>query len=187
MHIEIDFEKRTCTLTAPDFWSGLSDLLAQADAHAIGSRDEESGYLHRDRDAYLIREHLEVGKPLWPLIQQETTRDAALDAKLRHAFEIRDAGRGPLNGPPIADVNGREYARVNGLRAGYLVQFDDGHGCMPDQEVRRVRCDADNELYVQCNCGKHFLADEDGILVGIYPYKQSFDELLGIPTAVRRD
>ena len=104
------------------------------------------------RDACLVGGHLELGKPLWPLIERDISRDAALDAKLRHAFEIREAGGGPLNGPPKAHIHGRGYARLGSLRAGCLVQFDDGHGCMPDQAVRQVKCDADGELHVECNC-----------------------------------
>ena len=92
MQVAIDFDKGTATMTTSEFWSGLSDLLGQADAHPIDSRDEDSGHLHRDRDAYLVGEHLEIGKPLWPLIELDISRDAALDAKLRHAFKIREAG-----------------------------------------------------------------------------------------------
>src|SRR6476659_233389 len=130
MHVEIDFDKGTATMTTSEFWSGLSDLLAQADSHPIDSCDDDSGDLHRDRDAYLVREHLETGRPLWPLIERDISRDPALDAKLRHAYEIREAGRPP--GPPKADIHGRQYACIDSLRAGCLVQFDDGHGdCMP--------------------------------------------------------
>jgi hypothetical protein len=69
-----------------------------------------------------------------------------------------------------ADIHGREYARIGNLRAGCLVQFDDGHGCLPDQAVRQVKCDADGgELYVECNEGKHCLVDDEGIVVGVYP------------------
>jgi hypothetical protein len=92
MHVAIDFDKGTATMTISQFWSGLNELLAQADTHPIGSRDEDSGDLHRDRDACLVGGHLEIGKPLWPLIERDISRDAALDAKLRHAFKIREAG-----------------------------------------------------------------------------------------------
>jgi hypothetical protein len=156
-------------MTTSEFWSGLSDLLAQADSHPIDSRDEDSGDLHRDRDAYLVREHLEIGKPLWPLIERDISRDPALGAKLRHACEIREAGRGPLNGTSKEDIHGRKYARIDSLRAGCLVQFDDGHGCMPDRAVRQVKCDPVGEFYVECSCGKHLLLDDEGILVGVYP------------------
>ena len=172
MHIEIDFDKGTATMTISEFWSGLSDLLAQADAHPIDSLDEDSGYLHRDRDACLIGGHLETGKPLWPLIQRDINRDAALDAKLRHAFEIRNAGSGPPNGPPKADIHGRKYARIDDLCAGSVVQFDGEHGCIPDQAVRQVKCDPDGELYVDSKCGKHLLVDDDGIVVGVYSIKE---------------
>jgi hypothetical protein len=169
MHIAIDFDKGTATMTTSEFWSGLNDLLAQADAHPIDSRDEDSGYLHRDRDACLVGGHLEIGMPLWPLIERDISRDAVLDAKLRHAFEIRNAGRGPLNERSTADIHGRGYALIGSLRAGCLVQFDDGHGCMPDQAVRQVKCDADGEFYVECSCGKHCLVDDEGIVIGVYP------------------
>jgi hypothetical protein len=163
MQVAIDFDKGTATMTISEFWSGLNDLLAQADAHPIDSRDEDSGALHRDRDACLVAEHLEVGKPLWPLIERDISRDATLDAKLRHAFEVQNAGRN--GGPPKADIHGRAYVPKDSLRAGCLVQFD---GCMPDQAVRRVKCDADGEFYVDCNCGKHDLVDDEGIVVGVY-------------------
>ena len=176
MHIAIDFDKDTATMTTSEFWSGLNDLLAQADAHPIDSRDEDSGFLHRNRDACLVEGHLEDGKPLWPLIERDISRDAALDAKLRHAFEIRDAGDGlPFKfDTPKADIHGRSYALKNSLCAGCLVQFDGDHGCLPDQAVRQVKCDADGELYVECNEGKHYLADDEGlddvgILIGVYP------------------
>jgi len=81
MHVAIDFDKGTATMTTSEFWSGLSDLLAQADSHPIDGRDEDSGDLHRDRDAYLVREHLEIGQPLWPLIERDISRNPALDAK----------------------------------------------------------------------------------------------------------
>jgi len=92
MNVTIDFDKGTATMTISEFWSGLNDLLAQADAHPVNSRDEDSGQLHRDRDAYLFEEHLEIGKPLWPLIKRDISRDGVLDARLRHAYEIRGAG-----------------------------------------------------------------------------------------------
>ena len=74
------------------------------------------------------------------------------------------------NGPPTADIHGRAYARIDDLHAGYLVQFDEGHGCMPDQAVRQVKCDADGEFYVECNCGKHYLGyiEEEVVVVGVY-------------------
>src|SRR6476661_4718052 len=132
MHVALDFDKGTATMTTSEFWSGLNDLLAQADSHPIDSRDEDSGDLHRDRDAYLVREHLEIGQPLWPLIERDISRNPALDAKLRHAYEIRNAGGPPLNGTAKADIHGRQYACIDSLRAGCLVQFDEGHGCIPD-------------------------------------------------------
>lgn len=172
MHIAFDFDKGA-TMTTSDFWSGLNDLLAQTDAHPIGSRDEESGYLHRDRDAHLVGGHLEIGKPLWPLIKRDIQNDPALDAKLHRAYEIQNAGHGPLNSETqTADVHGRGYALIGSLRAGCLVQFDDGHGCMPDQAVRQVKCDVDGELYVECDEGKHHLVADEGILVGVYPYNK---------------
>jgi len=103
MHIAIDFDKGTATMTISDFWSGLNDLLAQADAHPVDSRDEDSGYLHRDRDACLVGGYLGIGEPLWPLIERDISRDVALDAKLRHAFEIRNAGGPPLNETSTVD------------------------------------------------------------------------------------
>jgi hypothetical protein len=153
-----------------EFWIGLSDLLAKADSHPVDSRDEDSGDLHRDRDAYLVGEHLKAGMQLWPLIMRDASRDPVLDAKLRHANEIQGVGYDPLKDyPPKADIFGREYARIGDLCAGSAIQFDDGHGdCMPDQAVRQVKYDADCELYVECNCGKHYLVDDDGILVGVY-------------------
>jgi hypothetical protein len=169
MYVAINFDKGTATMTTAKFWSGLSDLLAQADGHAVDSRDEDSGYLHRDRDAYLVGRNLEEGKPLRPLIQRDISQNAALDAKLRHAFEVRDTGDGSLWDTPTADVNGRAYARIGGLRVGSWVQFDSEHGdCMPDQAVRQLKCDAEGEFYVECNCGKHHLVDDEGVLVGVY-------------------
>jgi hypothetical protein len=171
MQIAIDYEKGTATMTTSEFWRALNDLLTQADAHPIDSRDEDSGDLQRDRDAYLVRKHLEIGKPLWPLIKRDIENDPTLDAKLHRAYEIRNAGRGPLNGEvPTADIHGREYARMDSLHAGCVVQFDD-HGCMPDQAVRKVKRDAVGELYVECSCGKHGLVDMEGkgILIGVYP------------------
>jgi hypothetical protein len=93
MHVAIDFDKGTATMATSEFLERSERSVAQADAHPIDSRDEDSGHLHRDRDAYLVGEHLEIGKPLWPLIERDISRDTALDAKLRHAFEIREAGR----------------------------------------------------------------------------------------------
>jgi hypothetical protein len=39
MHVVLDFDKGTATMTTSEFWSGLSNLLAQADAHPIDSRN----------------------------------------------------------------------------------------------------------------------------------------------------
>ena len=32
-----------------------------------------------------------------------------------------------------------------------------------------MKCDADGRLYVECNCGKHLLIDDEGLLAGVYP------------------
>jgi hypothetical protein len=178
MYVAIDFDKGTATMTISEFWSGLNELLAQADAHAVDSRDEDSGHLHRDRDACMVREHLETGKPLWPLIERDITQDAALDAKLRHALEIREGGRGPLNGETsIADINGGGYVRIGGLHAGRLMKLDDGHSCvMPDQAVRQVKCGADGQLAVQS--GEYCFVEDEGVIVGIVPMNRELTGLL---------
>jgi hypothetical protein len=49
----------------------------------------------------------EIGKPLWPLIERDISRDTALDAKLRHAYEIRDAG-GFEDMEPIVHFDGKD-------------------------------------------------------------------------------
>ena len=167
MHVAIDFDKGTATLTTSEFWSGLSDLLVEADAHPIDSRDDDSV-------AYRIDQHLVVGKPLWPLIERDIDADASLKAKLSHACEIRSAGSGL--GPPTADNHGRAYVWIGSLRAGCRVQFDGELGCMPDQAVRQVKCDANGELYVECNCGKHHLVDDQGVVVGVYPMNRAIPD-----------
>ena len=70
-----------------------------------------------------------------------------------------------------ADIYGRPYTRIGSLRDGCLVQFDDGHGdCLPDRSVRKVRCDAAGEFYVECSCGKHYIGyiEEEVVVVGVY-------------------
>jgi hypothetical protein len=92
MQVAIDFDKGTVTMTTSEFWSGLSDLLAQADAHPEGSRRDTCGQLWRDLDSCEMEGLLDEGKPLWPLIKRDIENDPALDAKLHRAFELRDAG-----------------------------------------------------------------------------------------------
>jgi hypothetical protein len=116
MHVAIDFDKGTATMTISQFWSGLNELLAQADTHPIGSRDEDSGHLHRDRDACLIGGHLEIGKPLWPLIERDCAKRAG-DLRPRRCDhragqQRRDAADRAHRQPEInADAHGRRGSR----------------------------------------------------------------------------
>jgi hypothetical protein len=43
-------------------------------------------------------------------------------------------------------------------------------GCLPDQAVRQVKCDADGQFYVDSDEGEYHLFGDDGrIVVGVYP------------------
>jgi len=69
------------------------------------------------------------------------------------------------------DKNGREYAKLDQLKAGDHVEIDDGFTCM-SAGTTIVHEGAGGELYIPCSCGRHFLSgqhDGDNWLVGIYP------------------
>ena len=100
MKIEVDYEKGTVTMTTSEFWSGLKDLLAQADAHPIDSRDEDMANSHRDRDACLVRGQLEDGRSLWPLIKRDIENDPALDTKLRRPTRYETLAAALLTAKP---------------------------------------------------------------------------------------
>lgn len=69
------------------------------------------------------------------------------------------------------DRHGRDYARLDALKAGDLVELDDGFTCHPPG-IARIAAGADGFLYFACDGGHHVLTgqlDDDGYLIGIYP------------------
>lgn len=72
------------------------------------------------------------------------------------------------------DTAGRPWARLGALKAGDMVELDDGFTCSPKKR-QRVREDAgaSGGLYVKCADGRHYLAgqldfkDSDA-LIGVY-------------------
>jgi len=68
------------------------------------------------------------------------------------------------------DTFGKPYAKLADLKAGDVLELDQGFTCMKGE---RNVClyHATNELFVHCNHGLHFLSgqdDGDGYLVGMY-------------------
>ena len=72
------------------------------------------------------------------------------------------------------NTNGIEYARIGTLRAGHIVNVDDGFTCRP-AGTATVRRDGRGfaGLYIPCKHGKHFLEGQrdDGLhYIGITPF-----------------
>lgn len=68
----------------------------------------------------------------------------------------------------MRDKRGREYAKLSRLRAGGLVELDEGFDCMSGE---RMVHSSKSGLYVLCREGRHYLrgqADNGEDLVGIY-------------------
>lgn len=60
--------------------------------------------------------------------------------------------------------------KLSDLKAGDIVQTDDGFTCLPEGQ-HRVEADDEGELYIHCSDGKHFLSgqedEETGELIGL--------------------
>jgi hypothetical protein len=70
---------------------------------------------------------------------------------------------------PTHDKLGREYARLDGLKAGDMVHADGDFPCMRGNYT--VRSDGVGSLYVECDYNTHYLDGQDdgnGSLVGFY-------------------
>lgn len=69
------------------------------------------------------------------------------------------------------DKNGRRYAKLSELKAGDMVEVDNGFTCMSPLQHYLV-IDHQGELTVKCTCGHHALEAQaswnDGHLTGIY-------------------
>lgn len=67
---------------------------------------------------------------------------------------------------------GKSYVRLAEVRAGTKLMCDGGFDCMDDGDVMIVHADGNGELYIQCECGQHYLDsqhdDVTDALVGLY-------------------
>lgn len=66
-----------------------------------------------------------------------------------------------------------QHIGVSEARPGVKVKADGGFTCMPAGVIRTIRRDTHREMYVHCNCGRHYLDDqergaEDGYQAPIY-------------------
>lgn len=60
------------------------------------------------------------------------------------------------------DAHGRAYATVAEIKAGDILEPDDGFDCMLCGDVLTVQDDG-NQLYVPCSQGRHFLDGQVGV------------------------
>jgi hypothetical protein len=70
----------------------------------------------------------------------------------------------------MLDKQGREYAKMNDLRAGDFIEVDGDFSCL-EKGARRQVCAGCNYLFIICDSGTHHLDGqlvEDGSLLGIY-------------------
>jgi hypothetical protein len=72
---------------------------------------------------------------------------------------------------PMKDLQDREYAKLNDLKAGEIVEIDGGFECRREGKV--VLMEDEGRLFFLCDEGKHFL---DGQLVD----EETDDSLIGI-------
>lgn len=64
------------------------------------------------------------------------------------------------------DKQGRPYAKLSELRAGDVLELDEGFTCM---RSRTVTVQGDElGLYFNCNDGRHSLSQATDFLVGMY-------------------
>lgn len=70
------------------------------------------------------------------------------------------------------DLQGREYAFIDDIKAGDVILVDDDFTCMKGWSLKEVFSD-EGGLFVYCDQGQHYLCeDEDGYVVGMYlPYQ----------------
>jgi hypothetical protein len=72
---------------------------------------------------------------------------------------------------PTHDTNGREYARLDALKPGDLLEDDGGFGCLDGVSKHEVKRRDDGHLYIDCEEGEHCLdgqIDEGEHCVGLY-------------------
>lgn len=71
------------------------------------------------------------------------------------------------------DLSGREYAKLSELKAGAIVEIDEGFTCCGGGHTHLYE-NANKELFFYCEEGLHMLdgqlAEDGDHLVGIYPH-----------------
>lgn len=78
---------------------------------------------------------------------------------------------------PLTDTAGRPWALVAEIKAGSVVEMDNGFpedDCGLNGKLLTVEADEDGDLYVNCNSGKHLLdgqSDDGVVYVGVYHVK----------------
>jgi hypothetical protein len=75
---------------------------------------------------------------------------------------------------PTHDANGREYARLDTVQPGDLLEDDGGFVCLDGVSKHEVKRRDDGALYIDCEEGQHRLGkgqcdDESDHLIGLYP------------------
>lgn len=72
----------------------------------------------------------------------------------------------------MIDLQGREYARIDQLKPGDVVQVDGDFTCMKPWSKSQVCIDDEGELYLHCSEGRHDLSgqliDDSQYLMGVY-------------------
>jgi hypothetical protein len=70
------------------------------------------------------------------------------------------------------DTKGRKYAQLSKLKAGDVVQVDEGFNCIGRGQTRVVQVDGAGFLWIACRHGQHGLTGQlmgDGdSLIGLY-------------------
>jgi hypothetical protein len=80
-----------------------------------------------------------------------------------------------MYGATRVGTENRPWARLSSLRAGSVVELDEGFTCHPAGEVTLLQDDRTGELYFECTCGRHLIsgqADDGEHCVGVYARKE---------------
>lgn len=72
-----------------------------------------------------------------------------------------------------------DFCKLSDLSVGDKVKVDGGFTCMSDGDIKEVKIDKNDDLYVDCNDGTHLLVGQtimnntdDDTLIGVYKENQ---------------
>jgi len=70
----------------------------------------------------------------------------------------------------LTDLQGREYAKIKDVKEGNVLETDGHFTCMRKGEKNRVYKDPNNELFLICDDGRHYLDGQkkDDYYLGMY-------------------